>query len=221
MHTLPDGTRLQAGRKATKKQQHGAGVIGNERWATVNFSDTATMSKLAQDFAYDANGNRLSLTEDGNVHAYTYQAASNRLTSTAGPVAKTYSYDAAGNVTSDGFHTNGYDDRGRLVDVDAGQVSYQHNGQGERVIKDDGAQRLFAYDEVGQLIGEYDALGVALQETVYFSGAAGGRTRRRERVLRSYGPARHTQGDYRRCDRDLALGVRSVWHNGARRGSGW
>jgi len=55
--------------------------------------------------------------------------------------------------------------------VDSGLVTYQHNGQGQRVSKDDGAQTLFAYDEAGMLIGEYDSLGVAIQETVYFNGA--------------------------------------------------
>jgi RHS repeat-associated protein len=51
-------------------------------------------------------------------------------------------------------------------------VTYQHNGQGQRVKKDDGsAVTLFAYDESGQLIGEYDGSGNAIQETVWFNGA--------------------------------------------------
>ncbi len=86
--------------------------------------------------------------------------------------AKTFTYDAAGNVTSDNIHSYGYDDRGRVVSVDSGAVTYQHNGQGQRVKKDDGSTiTLFAYDEAGQLIGEYDATGNAIQETVWFNGA--------------------------------------------------
>lgn len=50
-------------------------------------------------------------------------------------MAKTYTYDAAGNVTSDGLHAYLYDDRGRLVDVDAAAATYEHNGQGQRVRK--------------------------------------------------------------------------------------
>ena len=95
----------------------------------------------------------------------------NRLTSTTGPTAKTYTYDAAGNVTSDNIHDYAYDDRGRLTDVDSGTVTYAHNGQGQRVKKDDGTVTLYAYDEAGQLLGEYDSLGNAIQEHVWFNGA--------------------------------------------------
>jgi RHS repeat-associated protein len=54
--------------------------------------------------------------------------------------------------------------------VDSGSVTYAHNGQGQRVLKDDGSETLFAYDEEGQLIGEYDEYGAAIQETVWFNG---------------------------------------------------
>ena len=83
-------------------------------------------------FAYDANGNRSSLTEDAVLYAYSNLANSNQLLSTTGPQPKTYSYDLAGNVTGDGVHTYGYDDRGRLIDVDAGAATYTYNGQGQR-----------------------------------------------------------------------------------------
>ena len=125
-----------------------------------------------QTFTYDANGNRESLTENGTPYSYTNATYSNRLTSLSGPVAKTYSYDAAGNVTSDGIHSYSYDDRRRLVSVNSGAATYVHNGQGQRVKKDvSGTATLFAYDEQGRLIGEYDALGNALMEHVWFDGA--------------------------------------------------
>ena len=122
-------------------------------------------------FAYDANGNRSSLTEDAVLYAYSNLANSNQLLSTTGPQPKTYSYDLAGNVTGDGVHTYGYDDRGRLIDVDAGAATYTYNGQGQRVSKTSGTTTLFAYGEVGELLGEYDASGNAMQETVWFNGA--------------------------------------------------
>ncbi len=65
----------------------------------------------------------------------------------------------------------GYDDRGRLVDVDTGSTTYVHNGQGQRVKKDNGTITLFAYDETGGLIGEYNSVGSVGQETVWFNGA--------------------------------------------------
>jgi RHS repeat-associated protein len=126
----------------------------------------------SQYFSYDGNGNRESITENGTPYSYTNVAYSNRLTSTTGPTAKSFTYDAAGNVTNDGIHSYAYDDRGRLVNVDSGSVTYMHNGQGQRVKKDDGsAVTLFVYDEPGQLIGEYDGSGNAIQETVWFNGA--------------------------------------------------
>lgn len=126
----------------------------------------------SQYFTYDENGNRESITESGTPYSYTNVAYSNRLTSTIGPTARTFAYDAAGNVTSDGIHSYAYDDRSRLVSVDSGVVTYQHNGPGQRVKKDDGTTvTLFAYDEAGQLIGEYDGAGNAIQETVWFNGA--------------------------------------------------
>lgn len=99
---------------------------------------------------------------------------SNRLISTSGPTAKTYSYDAAGNVLSDGIHSYGYDDRGRLVTVDTTAATYVHNGQGQRVKKtvaSPSLTALFVYDESGNLIGEYDASGNATLEHVWFAGA--------------------------------------------------
>ena len=122
-------------------------------------------------FSYDANGNRTVFTEDGMPYAYTSQANSNRILSTAGPQAKTYSYDAAGNITGDGTHTYAYDDRGRLTSVNATLATYQHNGQGQRVKKVAGSTTLFAYDEAGNLIGEYDSLGNPIKEHVWFNGA--------------------------------------------------
>jgi len=125
----------------------------------------------SQAFTFDGNGNRTSITESGTAYSYVSQANSNRLLSTAGPTARTYTYDASGNITADGIHTYAYDDRGRLVGLDSGAATYQHNGQGQRVTKDNGAVTLYAYDEAGQLIGEYDSLGNAMQEHVWFNSA--------------------------------------------------
>ncbi len=176
----------------TTSQQHGTGVSGSESWENVTFADwpgtgSGVSSPLpaSQFFTYDPNDNRESLTEDGTPYSYTNLLNSNRLLSTTGPTAKTYSYDAAGNVTSDGLHAYLYDDRGRLVDVDAATVTYEHNGQGQRVRKttvSSGGGRgkkkkttttevLFVYDEAGGLIGEYDTTGNAIQETAWFGGA--------------------------------------------------
>jgi RHS repeat-associated protein len=170
-HTMPDGTRIVAGRKATMKQKHGSGVVGAEGWARIRFQNEVT-SLPQQDYAYDGNGNRLSLTEDSTVYLYTYLANSNRLLSTSGPTPKSLTYDAAGNVVGDGSRSYRYDDRGRLVDVDFGTIRYQYNAQGQRVRKDDSQGAIiFAYGEGGELLGEYDEFGAPIREHVWFAGA--------------------------------------------------
>jgi RHS repeat-associated protein len=106
-----------------------------------------------------------------------------------------FTYDAAGNTLSDGAHQWSYDARGRMasvtaVDIDdtadkvkndfARTTSYGVNGLGQRVFKvldpryRDRPDFLFCegsteyvYDEEGHLLGEYDAEGRAIQETVY------------------------------------------------------
>ncbi len=140
--------------------------------ATVDVGSAGTPpATIANDsYAYDANGNRSQLTLSGTPYGYSIQVGSNRLLSTAGPTAKTFTYDAAGNITSDGLFAYGYDDRGRMVTVGS-TTTYEHNGQGQRVKKDNGTVTLFVYDEFGQLLGEYDSTGTAVLEHVWFNGA--------------------------------------------------
>jgi RHS repeat-associated protein len=130
------------------------------------------------DFAYDPVGNRtsqtmtlVSSTSTGpQIRTYSYDPASNRLTAISNPAAS-YAYDAAGNTTSDGIFTYGYSGRNRLTTVSqAGSTiaTYKHNAFGERVAKTvGGTTRLFAYDEDGHLLGEYDGTGALIQETVW------------------------------------------------------
>ncbi|MBF0526412.1 MAG: hypothetical protein HQK56_15110, partial [Deltaproteobacteria bacterium] len=58
---------------------------------------------------------------------------------------------------------------GRLVQVTAGSntTSYAINGLGQRVSKTGAATTIFAYDEAGHLLGEYDSAGSVIQETVW------------------------------------------------------
>ena len=131
-------------------------------------------------YAYDLVGNRTSATmtlvsstsTGPQVRAYSYDAASNRLTALSDP-AVAYSYDAVGNTTGDGTFTYAYSGRNRLVTVSQGGsaiATYQYNALGQRVAKVVGsAMKLFAYDEAGHLVGEYDATGVPIAETVWLN----------------------------------------------------
>jgi RHS repeat-associated protein len=63
-----------------------------------------------------------------------------------------------------------YSDAGRLISSTAGGVTtvYVYNAQGQRVKKSNpGITRYFFYDEAGHLVGEYDATGTLVQETVW------------------------------------------------------
>jgi hypothetical protein len=71
----------------------------------------------------------------------------------------------AGNVTASAGTTYDYDGRGRLKL--AGATTYLVNGLGQRVRKSSGADHFFVHDEAGRLLGEYDAAGTAIQETVW------------------------------------------------------
>lgn len=124
------------------------------------------------DYSYDANGNRTQLIAGGKTNTSTLDAASNRLLkiSQAATVVKNYSYDAAGNIVGDGANNFTYDGRGRLIKAvgSFGTESYSVNGLGQRVAKTLGVtSTYFVYDEAGHLLGEYDKLGKAIQETVW------------------------------------------------------
>jgi uncharacterized protein RhaS with RHS repeats len=131
-------------------------------------------SSATQNYVYDTNNNRTSLSFGAASYPYVVSPASNRLTSTPGPLpAKRNTYDAAGNLLDDGTITYTYSDRGRLSSAVNGTVSvaYLYNAIGQRVSKlgasiASGAT-VFAYDERGRLLGEYDATGATLQETVF------------------------------------------------------
>jgi len=118
-----------------------------------------------QSFAYDANGNRTNATINAASTTYTYPSTSHRLTSLSGPTARSFTYDAMGNVATSAGVTYTYDGRGRMKQ--AGTTTYAINGLGQRVKKNNGADTFFAYDEAGHLIGEYDATGAPIEETVW------------------------------------------------------
>lgn len=135
-----------------------------------------TAGAASQSYTYDRDSNRLSLDSTAGNTAYSYAANANRLDASSGLSTKTYNYDAAGNIIADGARSFLYDARGRLVKATQGasSVAYAINGLGQRVAKSGTSVptgvRLFVYGESGQLLGEYDANGNAVQETVWLNG---------------------------------------------------
>ena len=129
-----------------------------------------------QTFSSDATGNRTALTLGGSAYTNVISPSSNRLISTTGPApAKTNQYDAAGNLVNDGTTQFTFNARGRRASASIGTstITYVHNGFGQRILKSGtdplvpSGQQQYVYDEAGHLIGEYDASGTMIQETVY------------------------------------------------------
>jgi RHS repeat-associated protein len=140
-----------------------------------NFTGAGT----TQAFSYDDVGNRRSSKFGSTTYSLTIAGTSNRLTNASGPLpAKVYAYDAAGNLTGDGQMTYSYSDRGRRQSLTfaGGTVNYLYNAFEQRARKTGPSSVIvsgindYVYDTDGQLVGEYDANGNPLQETVYLDG---------------------------------------------------
>lgn len=127
-------------------------------------------------YSYDETGNRTAKTVGATTYSNTVAATSNRLTQTQ-DVTGTANvlYDAAGHITSDGANSYSYSDRGRMSSAvtAGGTVNYLYNGLGQRVGKSGPTAVVptgaayYVYDEAGQLLGEYDAAGTPIYETIY------------------------------------------------------
>jgi RHS repeat-associated protein len=135
-----------------------------------------TMDRLAQaninavtfTYSYDFNGNRTDSSTGAVSSHYTHEKNSNRLLNINSN--KIYAYDASGNRITDDDISNTYSNAGRLISSKRGTVTsqYVYNSFGQRVKKTgaDGTV-LFSYDQNGHLLGEYQADGKLIQETIW------------------------------------------------------
>jgi len=141
-----------------------------------HYDDNTT--KEYQNFAYDANGNRLTQNQEVNrTRRFSYIANSNTLTgikyyhtidenTTEMTKDINYTYDKTGNIVKDEKHSYSYDGRNRLTAIDA-NVTYQYNYNNRRVSKTvNGVTTYYIYS--GHMLqGEYDANGDLIKEYVY------------------------------------------------------
>jgi RHS repeat-associated protein len=137
---------------------------------------SASLNGAGTAYSYDETGNRTSKTIGATTYSNTVATTSNRLTQTqdVGGTA-TITYDAAGHITGDGTNSFTYSDRGRMVSAStpSGTVTYVYNGLNQRVGKSGSTTLVptgaayYLYDEAGQLLGEYDANGAPIYETIY------------------------------------------------------
>jgi RHS repeat-associated protein len=125
---------------------------------------------VTRGWSYDANGNRQ--TETGtSPSTYTVSPSSNRIAGITGALARTYAYDAAGNTTGYSTVTASYNNAGRLQTLANGSSTETsvYNALGQRIRISGGVNGtvLYAYDEAGHVLGEYDATGTLIEETVW------------------------------------------------------
>jgi RHS repeat-associated protein len=145
-------------------------------YGNLNRLTGATLGATAIQYSYDATGNRTAKAISGTSYPNTISATSNKLTQVqdVGGTA-TVVHDAAGNITSDGTNTYTYSDRGRLATMTnaGGTVTYSYNALELRVGKTGPTALVptgatyYVYDEEGKLLGEYDANGAPIYETIY------------------------------------------------------
>jgi len=148
------------------------GYDGLDRLISANLTGGNTYG-----YAYDATGNRTQTTINGTAYASTVSTSSNWYTNvaTAAGGATAQGYDAAGHLTSDANGNYTYSGRGRLAsELRSGNTfSYLYNAFEQRVYKAGPSSVIttgaayYVYDESGRVVGEYDASGKAVYETVY------------------------------------------------------
>ena len=140
----------------------------------------ASLGSSTIQYSYDLTGNRTSKVISGTAYNNTVSPTSNKLTQTQDVGGTTaIQYDAVGNITNDGVNIYTYSDRGRLSSVTTvgGVVNYRYNGFELRAYKTGPTALIptgaayYVYDESGKLLGEYDANGVPIYETIYLGSS--------------------------------------------------
>lgn len=128
---------------------------------------------LQEEYQYDKTGNRSSVTANGTTTAYGYPSTSHQLTQIGATVR---TFDAAGNLRTIGGSAKEYvyNNANRMsVAKGAGGViagTYIYNGFGEQVQRQTSVTTRFVYDEAGQLLGQYDNAGTAIQQYLWLGG---------------------------------------------------
>jgi RHS repeat-associated protein len=135
---------------------------------------SAVVGNTTTQYGYDLNGNRTATTIGSTAYANTVSPTSNQLSAqSTGLGSFSVGYDAAGDITSDGVNSYTYSARGRMngATTPSGGVAYLYNGLNERVSKTgsavSGGATYYVYDEKGAVLGEYDASGSPVYESVY------------------------------------------------------
>jgi RHS repeat-associated protein len=139
---------------------------------------SASGAPLQFTYAYDNNGNPVSITDATGASSYQFDPL-NRLTSASHPAsnAESYAYDGAGNRLASATDGNyAYDKLGRLISAEGAEYTYDRNGNILTRTNGNGTT-IYTYDFENQLIGiqfpdgttaayQYDALGRRIAKNV-------------------------------------------------------
>ncbi len=122
-------------------------------------STNSTNSTLSWTFGYDNLDRLTSASEMETSLGWSYDADGNR----------TQQSGASSSLSLPSQPTFTLNGRGRIVTSTLGSTTtaYLYNAVGERISKVNSTTVLSVYDEAGHLIGEYDATGALIQETVW------------------------------------------------------
>ncbi|MEO7885185.1 MAG: RHS repeat-associated core domain-containing protein, partial [Polaromonas sp.] len=214
----PTGTGAAAGIRRTLARDNAGRITGYTHtsngvpapaldqsfaYDNLNRLTSATLGATTVSYSYDATGNRTSKVISGTSYSNTVSSTSNRYTQIQdinGTASVTT--DAAGNITNDGTNSYTYSDRGRLATMTnaGGTVNYSYSALELRVGKTGPTALIptgasyYVYDEAGKLLGEYDANGTPLYETIYLGSPVG--------VVKQTGTA---------AGGDIAISLYNVW----------
>lgn len=149
------------------------------RLSTVIYADTSTATVT---YAYNANGNRVSMIDGAGTEMYAFDALNRLTTATRGSVIFNYGYDAAGNVTSRTYPGQSaqpfvYDNDGRLSTANGATYTYDAAANVVTTATPDGLTARYTYDRAGRLLEvAHTAAGATLSRFTYALDAIGNRT---------------------------------------------
>jgi RHS repeat-associated protein len=126
-------------------------------------------------YGYDENGNRTLVRVDGAAYGYSVSTGSNQLLTSQGPSGSaSYTYGLDGHTSSitapiGACNTTNFEyaSTGQLTSTNSVAAFYDSEGYRLQKVSSCSGTTNYVYDKNGQLLGEYDAAGAPIQETVW------------------------------------------------------